>query len=182
MNRTYILSRRQAYQHTQDVRFSSIGSGTGRTCAKPSGKTSTVGCVGDSKTPRPARSPHIAGPLAAVGGLVTVRGRLPVTVTRPGDGPGQLARGCYGPSSRQRWLRCRRLGGDGPSSPPRLGLGRGKKKKEKNRNPPGLRARQGQPMHHAPNAAVEGAACVGSCGANSPHQMHQMHLCALHHV
>ena len=34
MNRTYILSRRQAYQHTQDVRFSSIGSGTGRTCAK----------------------------------------------------------------------------------------------------------------------------------------------------
>ena len=34
MNRTYILSRRQAYQHTQDVRFSSIGSGTGRTFAK----------------------------------------------------------------------------------------------------------------------------------------------------
>ena len=34
MNRTYILSRRQAYQHTQDVRFSLIGSGTGRTCAK----------------------------------------------------------------------------------------------------------------------------------------------------
>ena len=34
MNRTYILSRRQACQHTQDVRFSSIGSGTGRTCAK----------------------------------------------------------------------------------------------------------------------------------------------------
>ena len=34
MNRTYILSRRQAYQHTQDVRFSSIGSGAGRTFAK----------------------------------------------------------------------------------------------------------------------------------------------------
>ena len=32
-NRTYILSRRQAYQHTQDVRLSSIGSGTGKTCA-----------------------------------------------------------------------------------------------------------------------------------------------------
>ena len=34
MNRTYILSRRQPYQHTQDMRFSSIGPGTGRTCAK----------------------------------------------------------------------------------------------------------------------------------------------------
>ena len=34
MNRTYILSRHQTYQHTQDVRFSSIGSGTGRTCAR----------------------------------------------------------------------------------------------------------------------------------------------------
>ena len=33
-NRTCILSRRQAYQHTQDVRFSSIGYGAGRTCAK----------------------------------------------------------------------------------------------------------------------------------------------------
>ena len=34
MNGTCILSRRQAYQHTQDVRFSLVGSGTGRTCAK----------------------------------------------------------------------------------------------------------------------------------------------------
>ena len=88
-------------------------------------KTPTVDCVGDSRKPRPARSPPIAGPLAAVGGVVTVRGRLPVTVPRPGDGPGPLARGCYEPSPRHRWLRCRRLGGDGPSSPPGLGVGRG---------------------------------------------------------
>ena len=84
-----------------------------------------MGCVGDSRTPRPARSPPFAGPLAAVEGVVTVRGRLPVTVPRPGDGPGPLARGSYEPSPRQRWLRCRRLGGDGPSSPPGLGVGRG---------------------------------------------------------
>ena len=77
MHRTYILSRRQAYQHTQDMRFSSSGFG-GRT-PRP---TTAVSCVGDSKTSRPARPPPIAGPLAVVGGVVTVRGRLPVTVPR----------------------------------------------------------------------------------------------------
>jgi hypothetical protein len=90
MHRTYILSRRQAYQHIQDMRFSS--SGFGGRMRRP---TTTVSCVGDSKTSRPARPPPIAGPLAAVGGVVTARGRLPVTVPRPGDGPGPLARGCY---------------------------------------------------------------------------------------
>ena len=87
-------------------------------------KTPTVDCVGDSRKPKPARSPPFAGPLAAVGGVVTVRGRLPVTVPRPGDGPGPLARGCYGPPPRQRWLHCWRLGGDRPSSPLGLVLGR----------------------------------------------------------
>ena len=57
--------------------------------------------------------------------MVTVGGHLPVTVPRPEDGHGPLARDCYEPSPRQRWLRCRRLGGDGPSSPPGLGVGRG---------------------------------------------------------
>ena len=121
MHRTCILSRRQAYHHTQDRRFSSKGSG-GR-ARRP---ITAVACVGDSRTPRPARSPPIAGPLAAVGGVVTVRGRLPVTVPRPGDGPGPLARGCYEPSPRQRRLRCWHLGRDGPSSPPGLGLGQGR--------------------------------------------------------
>jgi hypothetical protein len=47
-----------------------------------------------------------------------------VTVPRPGDGPGPMASGCYEP--RQRRLRCWRLGGDWPSSPPGLRLGRGR--------------------------------------------------------
>ena len=42
-----------------------------------------------------------------------------------GDEPGPLARGRYEPSRRQRQLRCWRLGGDGLSSPPGLGLERG---------------------------------------------------------
>jgi hypothetical protein len=96
VRRTCILSRRQAYKHTQDMRFSSSGSG-GRT-RRP---IPAVCCVGDSKTSRPARPPPIAGRWAVVGGVVTVRGRLPVTVPRPGDGPGPLARGCYEPSPRQ---------------------------------------------------------------------------------
>ena len=62
MHRTYILSRRQAYQHIQDMRFSSSGfAGRAR---RP---TTAVSCVGDSKTSRPARPQPIAGPLAAVG-------------------------------------------------------------------------------------------------------------------
>jgi hypothetical protein len=70
MHRTYLLSRRQAYQHTQHMWFSSSGSG-GRT-RRP---TSAVSCVGDSKTSRPARPPPIAGQLTVVGGVVTVSGR-----------------------------------------------------------------------------------------------------------
>ena len=66
MNRTYILSRRQAYQHTQDA--------SRRSGLEPGGRsrrqTPTGACVGDSRTPRPARSPPIAGQLAAVGGVV----------------------------------------------------------------------------------------------------------------
>ena len=119
--RTCILSRRKAYKHAQDMWFSSSGSG-GRT-RRP---LTAVCCVGDSKTSRPARPPPIAGRWAVVGGVVTVRGRLPVTVPRPGDGPGTLARGSYEPSPRQRRLRCWRLGRDGPSSPPGLGLGQGR--------------------------------------------------------
>ena len=119
MHRTCILSRRQAYKRTQDRRLSSKGSG-----GRARRSITAVCCVGDSRTPRPARSLPISGPLAAVGGVVTVSGRLPVTVPRPGDRPGSLARGCYEPSLRQRRLRCWRFGGDGLSSPPGLGLGR----------------------------------------------------------
>jgi hypothetical protein len=94
MNRTYILSRRQAYHHTQDMRFSSIGPGTGRTCAKEDAYGGLRWRLEDAKA---CTLSALAGPLAAVGGVVTVRGRLPVTVPRPGDGPGSLARGCYEP-------------------------------------------------------------------------------------
>ena len=118
-----------AVRHTNTHWQDSVTCVTRRSGLEPGGrarrKTPTVGCVGDSRTPRPARSPLIAGPLAAVGGVVTVRGCLPVTVPRPGDRPGSLARGCYEPSPRQRRLRCWRICGDGLSSPPGLGLGRG---------------------------------------------------------
>ena len=55
--------------------------------------TPTVDCADDSRTPGPARSPPITGPLATVEGVVTVRGRLPVTVPGPGTdlGPWRVA-------------------------------------------------------------------------------------------